>query len=210
MMCFPFFNYCLEIHFAVRFCVSFPNEVKMEDNGDGNSFLVNAVSGAEAGGCCGGLNECSLGECGSRSTTNEDAASNSSAEAVSMLIEACAPPLNATNTVFSMVVDEVKERMTGADVNTSTVTILLKYAMEAVELTQVRGAEQKELAVKIVRKIVVDAPLSKEVEAACMAIVDSGVLSDVVDLVIDATKGRLDVNRLKKKGKKCLLGCIKG
>ena len=113
--------------------------------------------------------------------------------------------------LFRRLVVEVKERMTGSSISSTTVTIILKYAMEAVELSEVKGAEQKELALDIVRQIIVDAPLSPTAESACMLIVDSGILVGVVDLVVDATKGRLSVNQVKKRGRSCLrgLGCMK-
>ena len=113
--------------------------------------------------------------------------------------------------LFKRLVVEVKERMTGSSISSTTVTIILKYAMEVVELSEVKGAEQKELALDIVRQIIVDAPLSPTAESACMLIVNSGVLVGVVDLVVDASKGRLSVNQVKKRGRLCLrgLGCMK-
>jgi hypothetical protein len=113
--------------------------------------------------------------------------------------------------LFKKLVVDVKQRMTGSSISLTTVTIILKYAMEVVELSEVKGAEQKELALDIVRQIIIDAPLSETAETACMLIVDSGILVGVVDLVVDATKGRLSINQVKKRGKSCLrgLGCMK-
>ena len=113
--------------------------------------------------------------------------------------------------LFQKLVVDVKQRMTGSSISLTTVTIILKYAMEVVELSEVKGAEQKELALDIVRQIIIDAPLSETAETACMLIVDSGILVGVVDLVVDATKGRLSINQVKKRGKSCLrgLGCMK-
>lgn len=179
--------------------------------GASNESDVEEVLPALGGGCCGDgtANACAM-TCGGESISdNASSGSSSNNEVIDMLVDACIPQAAAETTMFSVVVKEVKARMTGAEVNISTVTVLLKYAMEVIELTQVTGTEQKELAVKVVRKVIVDAPLSDDAERACMAVIDSGVLNDVVDLVIDATKGRLDINQLKKKGKKCLLGCMR-
>lgn len=182
----------------------------------GHDSRLHSTKGSESDNCCGESVAASCTtECGGAvvvtGETKSVSSNDSTHEVIDMLVSACSPRGTAEdNSTFGEAVKAVKSRMTGAEVNVSTVTILLKYAMEAVELTKVTGAEQKELAVKIVRQIIVDAPLSEAAEATCMAIVDSGVLCDVVDLVVDATKGRLCINKLKKKGKKCLLGCIRG
>ena len=113
--------------------------------------------------------------------------------------------------LFTSLVVEVKQRMTGSSISSTTVMVILKYAMEAVELSKVKGAEQKELALDIVRQVIIDAPLSPTAESACMMVIDSGILMGVVDLVVDATKGRLNVNQVKKRGIACFrrLGCMK-
>jgi hypothetical protein len=117
---------------------------------------------------------------------------------------------SSKSTIFTDVLAQVTTRMTGANISSGTVVVLLKYAMEAVELTEVTGAEQRELVLDIVRRVISDAPLPDDVEAACMNIIDSGVLVGVVDLVVDATKGRVSVNRVAKKAKRCILKCMQG
>lgn len=112
--------------------------------------------------------------------------------------------------LFKALLAKVKSRTTSACISVNTVTTVLKYSMEVVELSEVAGAEQRELALDLVKRVIEDAKLSDDTRTACNAVLDSGVLVGVVDLVVDATKGKLSINTVKKKTKRCLkgFGCI--
>lgn len=75
------------------------------------------------------------------------------------------------------------------------IMIYVKYAMEIAELTKLKGAEQKQLVIDIIRKIVKESGLSVEHESICLDFIDSGTLSQTIDLIVDATKGRIAVNK---------------
>ena len=114
--------------------------------------------------------------------------------------------------LFKGLLAKVKSRATNAGISVATVTTVLKYSMEVVELSEVTGAEQRELALDLVKRVIEDAKMSDDARAACNAVLDSGVLGGVVDLVVDATKGKLTINAVQKKTKRCLkgFGCISG
>ena len=65
--------------------------------------------------------------------------------------------------------------------------------MEIVEASQVKGNEQKTVE-KIVRQVVVIAPISDEKEKLLLDMIDEGVVGEVIELVVSATKGELNVN----------------
>ena len=159
--------------------------------------------------CCNGSNSCSMQSCsGSSNCSSEEYQ-----ETLPNTPSPCPASLGTPEpphgpSAFDATIADVLKRMTGAEISTSTVATLLKYAMEAVEASELKGSEQKELAVKVVKEILVRAEISDDARAICLSIVDSGVLSDMVDLVVDATKGRLEINQAKKKVRKCLLGCM--
>ena len=54
----------------------------------------------------------------------------------------------------------------------------------------------KKLASKIIRKIIVDAPISDEKEKLCLDMVDEGIVENVIDLVVSASKGELNINAI--------------
>ena len=80
---------------------------------------------------------------------------------------------------------------------------LLRFAMEVVEVTELKGDEQKVLAISLVRKVIVEAPVSDEKEKLMLDVIDQGILGNTVDLIICASKGNLDINKLVTVTKKC-------
>ena len=65
----------------------------------------------------------------------------------------------AYDTALMKLQSTLKER--NIDVSSKTITEIVKIAMEIVESTKLKGAEQKALVEKIVRKIIVDSPLEE-------------------------------------------------
>ena len=60
--------------------------------------------------------------------------------------------------------------------------------MEEVEETAAKGAEQKEMALKLIRALVVD--LTKDAdEEVLLKLIDDNTVSNLIDLIVDATKG---------------------
>ena len=98
------------------------------------------------------------------------------------------------NSVFTIAFNDLKKKIGDMEINADTIIHVLKFAMEVVETTKVKGEEQKKLAIKLVRQIVVDAPVSDEKEKLLLDMIDHGVLGNTVDLVVMASKGELDVN----------------
>ena len=69
----------------------------------------------------------------------------------------------AENTnVFKTSLNALKEKIGTTEINAQTIITILRFAMEVVEATQLKGAAQKELAIKLVRQIVLEAPISDE------------------------------------------------
>ena len=97
----------------------------------------------------------------------------------------------------------------GISITPQTITIVIKIAMEIVEASVLQGTEQKILVEKIVRKVVIDAPITDEKEKLLLDIIDEGIIGNVIDLVISATKGELNVNAVEKAAVGCCLALLK-
>ncbi len=116
----------------------------------------------------------------------------------------------AENTnVFKSSMNALKEKVGNMEINAQTVITVLRFAMEVVEATQLKGEAQKELAIKLVRQIVVDAPISDDKEKLLLDMIDAGILADTVELVVDATKGEVDVNAAVKVAAGCCASFLK-
>ena len=81
--------------------------------------------------------------------------------------------------------------------------------MEIVEATKLKGKEQKVLVERIVRKIVNDSPLEESKKSIVISMLDEGIVGDVIDLVVSATKGELDINTVEEVATGCCLAFLK-
>ena len=97
----------------------------------------------------------------------------------------------------------------GIEITSKTITTVIKISMEIVEATNLKGVEQKKLVEKLVRKVVKDAPITDEKEKLLLDMIDEGVVGDVVDLVVAATNGEVNVNAAEKAAVGCCLAILK-
>lgn len=99
----------------------------------------------------------------------------------------------------------LKERSHNVDINGQNLMIIVKYAMEIIEVTELKGVEQKDMAIKLVKQLVNDSNLSDNVVSTVNEIIDSGALSVTIDLIVDATKGKININLKKKLKRFCCM-----
>jgi hypothetical protein len=95
------------------------------------------------------------------------------------------------------------------EITPGSITIVIKICMEIAEATRLKGKEQKVLVGRLVKKVVKDAPISDEKEKLLLDMIEEGVVGDVIDLVISATKGELDINAVEKAAVGCCLALLK-
>ena len=94
-------------------------------------------------------------------------------------------------------------------ITSKTITTVIQISMEIVEATALKGEEQKKLVEKLVTKSVKDAPITDEKRKLLLDMIDEGIVGDVIDLVVSATKGELDINAAEKAAVSCCLGLLK-
>ena len=122
---------------------------------------------------------------------------------------------NETNMVYAEAYKHLLEQLSSelkknnVDVTPDTITSVIMMAMELVEASQVKGEEQKKLVTAVVRKIVVDAPIGDDKEKLLLDMIDQGVVGNVIELVVSATKGEINVNAAKKAAAGCCWGLAK-
>ena len=104
--------------------------------------------------------------------------------------------MSGEENLFDYCMLELKKKIEGIEVNADTVIVILKYAMEVVELSKAKGEKQRELAIKLVRKVIVDAPIGDEKEKLLLDLIDNGILANTVDLVVEASRGDVNVNNV--------------
>ena len=101
------------------------------------------------------------------------------------------------------ILTKLKEKIGDMEINADNITKVLKFAMECVEVTELKGEAKKDLAIKLVRQVVEESPISDEKEKLLLDMIDQKVLHGMVDLVVEAKEGKIDINVLKQVGTGC-------
>ena len=110
------------------------------------------------------------------------------------------------STIFDSSLKELKLKTQNIEINAKTIIQVVRFAMEIVEATTLKGKEQKELVEKLVKQIIKDAPISDSKEASLLYMVDEGIIGDITELVVSASKGELNINAVIEVSKICCLG----
>jgi hypothetical protein len=88
----------------------------------------------------------------------------------------------------------IKESLEGTPINVVSIHLIIKTVMELIEGTEYKGAQQKQIALSILRQLFIDFT-EDDVESILLGMIDAGVISNLIDLVSDASKGKLNINK---------------
>ena len=110
-------------------------------------------------------------------------------------------------TMYDFTLQKVKEKVSAISITPSTLHLIIKYVMEEVEETPAKGAEQKEMALKLIRALVIDLTEGAD-EEVLLKLLDDNSISNLIDLIVDATKGKLNINAVTKVTSGCINKCI--
>jgi hypothetical protein len=106
------------------------------------------------------------------------------------------------NMAGDKVFEELEKKAKEVGIKSETLTVLLRFTMEAIEDTPIKGVEQKEYAVKLLKALVQSQAEDPE-KTILLGIIDSGILEGTIDLVVSATNGELNVNQVGEAVKIC-------
>ena len=112
-----------------------------------------------------------------------------------------------SNTIYDNTLIIVKEKLSNITIRASTIHLIIKYVMETVEKTPIKGTEQKDLALRLIRALIVDLT-DKEDEKILLKLLDDGTISNMIDLIVDATRGKLNINRVVTVSSKLISSCV--
>ena len=103
----------------------------------------------------------------------------------------------------------LSDKCKGLSINDNTIITVLKYAMEIVEFTTIKGDRQKIMVLDLIKDIINDAPFLQNMQRVRLETLCSlyGPLSHTIDLVIAGTKGELDINTTLQTTTSCINGC---
>ena len=103
----------------------------------------------------------------------------------------------------------LKEKLNVEKLNSDLIIKFVVLVMELVEDTDVKGKSQKELVLNLVTEVINESQLTDEEKWLYTSILRSENTNNTIDLIIDASKGNLNLNKVKKTAFGCLLSCLK-
>ena len=109
--------------------------------------------------------------------------------------------------IFRNVTEILKKKLANVSIKPNTIHLVIKYIMELVEETPIKGVEQKEFALKVMRELFKDLTEGED-ELVLLKLLDDGSISNIIDLVVDATNGKLNVNTVIETSVGCLTTCL--
>lgn len=103
-------------------------------------------------------------------------------------------------------VKEVTKKMKKEKLELSTDSIInvLRLTMESVEHSPLKGKIQKEVAIKIIVELANESGLTPENIEIIKNLVQGELISATIDLVVDAAKGKVNVNQVAEIATGCL------
>ena len=87
----------------------------------------------------------------------------------------------------------VKNLLDGTPLNLTNIHLIIKTVMEVIEDTPVKGSYQKDLALKIIKALALELTVDDN-SIVLINLIDSGSIGNIIDLVVDASKGKLNIN----------------
>ena len=109
--------------------------------------------------------------------------------------------------LFKNVTEILKSRLRDVSIKPNTLHLIIKYIMELIEETPIKGIAQKEFALKVMRELFQDLTEGED-ELVLLKLLDDGSISNIIDLVVDATNGKLNINAVIKTTSSCMSICI--
>jgi len=94
-------------------------------------------------------------------------------------------------------------------VSPETIMRLLRMAMVIVEKTNETGSKKKEFVLNLLTEVVMTNDLMiPEHKEEALHLIKGGVVTDAIDFLIDATRGKFDVNKIEKIAEQVAKSCF--
>lgn len=112
--------------------------------------------------------------------------------------------VKVTEIMIIKVKELVKSKLKDIGVKPSTLSVVIGLTMEAVEKTPVKGAEQKEFALKVIKTIVEELPEDNPEKTFLLESLESGSVDGIIELVVAVSKNEFTINHVVAVSKVCL------
>ena len=128
-------------------------------------------------------------------------------EAVGKIVETAVE--GVSEEILNKAIVEVRHQLGAIGIKPTTLSIVIKHVMEVVENTPVKGKGQMNYALLIISDLVNELEDGQE-KTLLIEMLDNGSIRDTIELVVDASKGNLKINKVAEVAADgCLGPCFK-
>ena len=85
-----------------------------------------------------------------------------------------------TKNIYEATLANLKEKVSVIEIRSSTLHLIIKYVMEEIEDTPLKGAEQKEMSLKLIKALIVDLTENDD-EKVLLDLLNNGTISNMID-----------------------------
>lgn len=104
--------------------------------------------------------------------------------------------------IYNQLKEKSKDLFKNNEFSQKTIIQLTKYGMEIIEVSPIKGVLQKDILLEIMKRLILENNIEKKEKRTILKIINNGLISESIDLVIQATRGELSINQIKAKSKK--------
>ena len=108
--------------------------------------------------------------------------------------------------IYDTTLEGIKEKVSLITIRPSTLYLIIKYVMEEVEKTPIKGPEQKEMALKLIKALIIDLTENED-EKVLLDLLNDGTIANFMDLIVDVSKGKININKISKVSFGCFKRC---
>lgn len=110
--------------------------------------------------------------------------------------------------LFQKIEDKLIEKINVFKLDTSKDLMkIVEYAMELVELSPLKGTKQKDFVIDLVKDVIYKTNMNEDEKQMVDIIFNSGAISQTIDLIVQATKGELNINTIVETTTQAATGC---
>jgi len=113
-----------------------------------------------------------------------------------------------TNSILKNILLVVNNNLSNAPLTSTNLALVINFTLHAVEDAPVKGPQQLNYALMVIKKLIND--LNDSDEKKCLTMLyNNGSIKDTIQMVVDATKGKLNINKVSDVvNNSCLPLCI--
>lgn len=100
------------------------------------------------------------------------------------------------------ITNELKKRIEDIELSYNNFNLILHHILEVVELTKTSGKNKKDKAIYLIKEIIDKSNIDDKEKKIYYEIIDNNIISNIIDLIVLASKNKIKINKKKLKIRK--------